>query len=378
MDKKLVVFPNDSLLDYFNKGEIKDRYFNPKNWFEQIDVISLFDTEIEAQKVQKLAGSASFRVHKMGKANLSNYKSFKNKVISLISEIQPSIIRAYNPLIQGWVATKIGKELGIPIVISLMADYDRDLRYFAKKNKDLKSYLKLSYTKIVLESYSIKNADEVIIIYEFIRKYAQKMGAKNINLIYNRVDLSQFSPKVEPAFRELKPIIICVGRLMKEKNQECLIRAIKDLDVILLLIGDGVQYQELYELTKKLNIEKKVRFERSILHKDINKYFTSSDIFALPIKYGGFAIPVLEAAASGIPVILPKQEFDSNPELINNFAMLVENNPQSFKDAISKIIAEKNLRDKMVQKGLEVVEKINSDIMEEKEKDLYLKLIKNY
>ena len=375
---KLCVFPNDPLSAYYKKGEIKSRYFNPKNLFNEIHVISLFDSDEKEEKVAEVAGNATLKIHVIGKTNLLNLRSKKSKVISFIKKIKPDVIRSYNPLIQGWIATKIGKELGIPIVISLMGDYDRDLRYFAKKNKDLKSYLKLSYTKRVLESYSIKNADEVIIIYEFIRKYAQKMGAKNINLIYNRVDLSQFSPKVEPAFRESKPIIICVGRLMKEKNQECLIRAIKDLDVILLLIGDGVQYQELYELTKKLNIEKKVRFERSIPHKDINKYFTASDIFALPIKYGGFAIPVLEAAASGIPVILPKQEFDSNPELISNFAMLVENNPQSFKDAISKIIAEKNLRGKMVQKGLEVVEKMNSDIMEEKEKDLYLKLIKKY
>ena len=375
---KLCVFPNDPLSAYYKKGEIKSRYFNPKNLFNEIHVISLFDSDEKEEKVAEVAGNATLKIHVIGKTNLLNLRSKKSKVISLIKKIKPDVIRSYNPLIQGWIATKIGKELGIPIVISLMGDYDRDLRYFAKKNKDLKSYLKLSYTKRVLESYSIKNADEVIIIYEFIRKYAQKMGTKNINLIYNRVDLSQFSPKVEPVFRESKPIIICVGRLMKEKNQECLIRAIKDLDVILLLIGDGVQYQELYELTKKLNIEKKVRFERSIPHKDINKYFTASDIFALPIKYGGFAIPVLEAAASGIPVILPKQEFDSNPELISNFAMLVENNPQSFKDAISKIIAEKNLRGKMVQKGLEVVEKMNSDIMEEKEKDLYLKLIKKY
>ena len=53
MTKKLVVFPNDSLLDYYKKGEIKERYFNPKNWFDEIHVISLFDHEIESDKVKQ-------------------------------------------------------------------------------------------------------------------------------------------------------------------------------------------------------------------------------------------------------------------------------------------------------------------------------------
>ena len=91
--------------------------------------------------------------------------------------------------------------------------------------------------------------------------------------------------------------------------------------------------------------------------------------------YGGFAIPALEAAASGIPVILPKQEFDLNPDLIKDFALLVDNNPESFKISIQKILSEKSLRDDLIKKGLKITKKINSDLIEEKEKRLYLKLL---
>lgn len=373
---KLIVFPNDPLRSYLEKGEIKPRYFNPKDIFDEIHVISLFDSDEKEENVKKMAGKAILKIHLIGKTNLLNVKSKKTQVINLIKKIRPDVIRSYNPLLQGWLATKAGKALGIPVVISLMADYDRDLRYSAKKNLRLKTYFKLKYSKRFLETFAIKNADEVIIIYEFIRKYAEKTGANKINLIYNRVDLSKFSPSVEPVFRDSKPVVICVGRLMKEKNQECLIRAIKDLDVTLLLVGDGPQYTELTKLTKKLNIQNKVRFERSIPHKEINGFYNASTLFALPIKYGGFAIPVLEAAASGLPVILPKQKFDPNPDLIGDFAMLIDNNPDSFKNAISKILSNESLRAKMIQKGLKVVREVNSELMEEKEKDLYLKLIK--
>lgn len=375
MVRKLVVLPNDPLSAYLAKGEIKSRYFNPKNLFDEIHVISLFDSDVTEEEVKEVAGTASLKIHTIGKTTLLNIKSKRKLVIDLIKKIQPDVIRSHNPLLQGWIATQAGKELKIPVVISLMGDYDRDLRYFAKKNKNVKSYLKLLYTKKFLEPFAIKNASVIIIIYDFIRRYAEKMGAKNISLIYNRIDLSQFSSNVEPTFRESKPVVICVGRLMKEKNQECLIRAVKDLDVILLLIGDGPQYNELANIVNELGIKEKVRFERAVPHKEIHRYYASSDIFALPIKYGGFAIPVLEAAASGLPVILPKQEFDPNPELIKDFAMLVDNNPSSFRDAISKVMTDKKTRDKMIQNGLQIIKTISSDIMEEKEKDLYLSLL---
>jgi len=374
--KRLCVFPNDPLLIYYNKGEIKPRYFNPKNLFDEIHVISMFDSDIEEDKVKIVSGDADLKIHVVGKVNLINKNSKKSKIIDLINGIKPDVLRAYNPLLQGWMAAHVKKELDIPLVISLHGDYDRDRRYFARKNKDYKTYLKLLYTKKTLEPSSIKNADKIIIIYDFIRNYAEKMGGTDINLIYNRINLTQFSPDVKPILKESKPVIICVGRLIKEKNQECLIRAIKDLDVILLVIGNGLEYYNLQKLSRDLGIEEKVRFETSIPNERIHEYYTSATIFALPIKYGGFAIPALEAAASGLPVILPQQEFDPNPDIIKDFALLVKNNPDSFKNAITKIISDDNLRKKMILNGLSTTKKINGDIMEEKEKDLYLKLLK--
>lgn len=373
---RLCVFPNDPLLAYYEKGEIKKGYFNPKNLFDEIHVISMFSSDVTEEKVKIVAGNATLKIHVVGKVNLLNKNSKKNKIIELIQQIQPDILRAYNPLLQGWMAAQVKKKLSIPLVISLHGDYDRDNRYFARKNKDYKTYLKLLYSRITLEPYSLKNADEVIIIYDFIRNYAKKMGAKSINLIYNKINLSQFNPQVKPAFKETKPVVICVGRLIKEKNQECLIKAIKDLDVILLIIGNGLEYERLVNLSKDLGVRDKVRFETSIPNEKIQEFYAASTIFALPIKYGGFAIPALEAAASGLPVILPKQEFDPDPDIIKDFALLVKNNPDSFKEAILKVISDDNLRQKMIKNGLDITKKINSDIMEEKEKDLYLKLLK--
>lgn len=373
---KLCVFPNDPLRSYYEKGEIKERYFNPKNIFDEIHVISLFDEDVEESKVRTVAGKADFKIHIVGKVTLLNKNKKKKEIIDIVKKINPDVIRAYNPLLQGWMAAQVKQELHLPLVISLHGDYNRDLRYQAMKKHDYKGYLKLQLSKHTLEKFSLKSADEVIIIYKFIMDYALKMGATNINLIYNRVDLSRFSPKIKLEQDKSKPVIICVGRLIKEKNQECLIHAIKELDVKLLLIGNGVEYDNLKRLVLSYKIKDKVQFETSVSHDKIHTYYAKSDIFALPIKYGGFAIPALEAAASGIPVILPKQKFDPEPDLINDFALLVENDPESFKEAIQKILSDKSFQMSLVQKGLKIVKEVSGEAMEEKEKELYLKLLK--
>ena len=52
--KKLCVFPNDPLKVYYEKGEIKPKYFNPKNLFDEIHVISLFNSDIDWMELVKI------------------------------------------------------------------------------------------------------------------------------------------------------------------------------------------------------------------------------------------------------------------------------------------------------------------------------------
>ena len=177
MIKKLVVFPNDALLDYYNKGEIKERYFNPKNWFDEIHIISLFDKEIEEQKVQKLAGNAKLIIHNFGKVNLTNYKSYEGKILTKIREINPAIIRSFNPRIQGWLATKTGNKLDVPVIISLHTNYLQQTN-LEKKQGNYFKFLKLKYLAKKLEKFSLKNSDGVICVYEFIVPYAKQMNAQ--------------------------------------------------------------------------------------------------------------------------------------------------------------------------------------------------------
>ena len=368
------MLPNDALLSYFNKGEIKTGYFNPNNMFNEIHIISLFDEEIEEDKVKNLAGSALFRIHKLEKANLSNYRSFEEKITELIKSIKPSVIRSYNPLVQGWLAIRAGKRLKIPVIVSLHTNYEQQ-RNFLKKEHKYFQFLKMTYTSQRIEKFAIENADAVICVYEFIVPYAMKMGARNIHVIYNRVDLRQFSPDSEKAFDSTKPTILSVGRLIEQKDHRYLIESIKDLDANLLLIGDGPNYEPLIELAKSMGVSERVQIIKRVPHEKLNRYYAASDIYSQPMKFlGGIPMPVLEAMACGKPVVMSKHD-PGYSESIDDAIVFVENDSAKFREAFRRILSDNIYRKELQRKSLDTIKKINGGLMEEKERELYLKII---
>lgn len=372
---KLCIFSNDPIISYFDKGELKERYFNPKNIFNEIHIISPIVQDIEESKVQKMVGEAKLVIHPIGQPTIFNAKSKLPNLKKIITEVNPDIIRVYNPLMQGWLATKISLDMKIPIILSLHNNYE-DMRKIHLKTHNYIKFLKLWYTKQFIESFVISHASKIICSYRFLELYAKKMGAKNVEVIYNRVNLSKFSPNIKPKYTFNEFTIIYVARLDQEKNHECLIKAIKDLNVKLILIGNGPLKEKLQNLIHELKISKKIIFIESVPNEELGQYYCSADLFAAPIRQGGVSIPMLEAMASGLPLIVTERISDYHED-IDEAVLLVKNTPEEFKKAILKMRDEKQYRDTMKQKVLSVVKELDGSKMEEKESKLYLDLLKH-
>ena len=371
------IFPNDPIRAYYDKGEIKSRYFNPKNIFDEIHIISPTSNEIDEKKVKEIVGDATLTFHEIGELNLTNYKSKLKIVNKIISQIKPDILRSYNPLLQGWLATKASIKFKIPLIVSIHNNYDKDNRDLFLKSKKYLKFIKFWYSSKIVEPYVMKNSTKIVCAYRFLIPYAKKYGAKNIDVIYNRVDLSRFSSEGGSKLQFDVPMVIYVARLSPEKNQQCLINAIKDLDIKLVLVGNGPCNVDLIKLTKKLGIEKKVNFIKSVPNEELGFYYRSADLFAAPIKQGGVSIPMLEAMACGIPVLI-SERLDEEKEDMDEAIYFTKNHPEYFKKSISKLISDNNLKKKMKKKGLEMIKHMNGDIMEQKEADLYKNILKNY
>jgi glycosyltransferase involved in cell wall biosynthesis len=372
---KLVVFASDSLKTYYNKGEIKERYFNPNNYFDEVHFISLNDEEVEEDKVQKLVGKAKIKIHVVGKWNiyapLGLWNSYRKKILRLIRDIDPAAIRAYDPLLPGYLAVYCGRKLNIPSIISLHADFDEERKY--NRQFGLLKYLKFYWYSKMFENDSLQGTDKIMCVTEFLTNYAKKYGAKpdSIEVIYNRVDTDRF--RRGDRLHDEPVRIICVGRQNKQKNQQCLIKAIKDLPVELLLIGDGDEHENLVALAKELGIETKVKFIKSVPHSEIHKYYADSDIFAIATDHEGMCIPLVEAMASSLPVVVTDKE--PLPEVVGDAGFLVQRNPEAFKATFKYLLEHPELRAEFGLRGRLRSMDFDTKVIEEKEAKMYDDLI---
>lgn len=354
---KIVIFPNDPLNSYYDKGEVQERYFNPNNIFDEILVISPSYNDINPQKVQSMFGNASIKIECIGNLTLKTYKKKLEDVIELIDEFNPDYIRSYNPLFQGWLAAKTAETLEIPFILSLHNNYD-DYRKQTLKS-DLKKYLKLRYLGSLVEPYVIRNADKVIIVYKGIEPYVSKFRS-DFELIYNKTNLEWFKPgNKEPNNR-----LIYVARLEKEKNHETIIKAVQDLDVKLVLIGYGPEFRRL----KAMDKNNKVDFIPSVPNENLAEWYNSSSIFLYPNRQLGIGKPVLEAMACGLPIISLVRPVK---EVFDSAMMFVYDNPESFAMGINYLLGNKTKYHQMSDKSISMIEQIKN--MEAREAQVYLK-----
>jgi len=370
---KLCIFPNDPIRAYFEKGEIKDRYFNPNNIFDEIHIISFVEKEIEESKVQKIAGNAKLIIHTVGKINLKNRKKFVPIILKLVDKINPDVIRSYNSLIHGWFAAQISNELNKPLFLSLHTQYDYNRKLAKKKN--LKKYLALKYLEKFIEPYVLESADKITIVYKIIEPYVSKHTSKKPELLYNKIDCDKFynAQKINDL---PKPLILSVGNLIETKNHKLLVESMKNINANLLIIGKGELYQRLKKDIESMNLENKISILESVPNEKIASYYKTADIFALAYdpNQEGLPMPVMEAMASGTPVIIPKSE-DSN-ELVNS-VVLTERDVKSFSKKINELLINKTKTDELSIKCRETAKKFDISKLEKREAEIYQELIKN-
>ena len=117
---------------------------------------------------------------------------------------------------------------------------------------------------------------------------------------YDEVDRARID---EIRNRYRRPIVLAVGRLVYYKGFEYLIRAMRQIDAQLLLIGEGPLHQQLLDQVTASGVQDKVTFLGNVT--DLRPYYHACDVFALPsiAVSEAFGIVQLEAMACGKPVV---------------------------------------------------------------------------
>ena len=146
------------------------------------------------------------------------------------------------------------------------------------------------------------------------------------------IDMKEYSLKKKECYNFISPIkqkyLISIGRLTKQKNFELLINFFcklsdKHSKFELVIIGEGEEELKLKELSKKLNVEKKIHFLG--YQKNIFKYLKNAECFILTSLWEDPGFVIVEAALSNIPII--SSDCPNGPEeIIKENGYLFKNN----------------------------------------------------
>ena len=257
----------------------------------------------------------------------------------LLSQIKPDVLHTRN--LSALEAQLPGYLVGIKCRIH--GEHGRDIEDLDGNN--FKHGLLRKFFRLLVQRYLPMSQD-----LEAWLKQTIGVTPDKISQIYNGVDMAKFMP-VLPKPLALLPEnfrgdgllrIGTVGRQAKVKNPITLLEAFIQLvntypevaaNARLILVGNGILHQQLHEMAVQAGVEHLVWLpgDRS----DVAQLMQTFDVFVLPSLNEGISNTILEAMASGLPVIASK--VGGNPELVveGQSGLLVESqNPGALAEAI--------------------------------------------
>ena len=153
-------------------------------------------------------------------------------------------------------------------------------------------------------------------------------------------------PQADYQFSQARrPIFLSVGRIVKRKGIDILLKACKQLNdfgktnYTVLLVGDGEEKPYLEAFTQEHNLEPNVRWLGRVEYNQINNYYQNCDVFILPTWEDTWGVVVLEVMLFGKPVICSLGAGSS--ELIieqENGYTFDPNHPQQLAQLMAKFI----------------------------------------
>lgn len=212
---------------------------------------------------------------------------------------------------------------------------------YLPENNSYKGFLRKMLTKII-----VKHASVVMPVSKQLEFAMKAHGLLNneYHIINNVVDPFFFQSEHKILKGNTKRILLVSCFLERAKNVKGLLRSIKSLslkrtDFQLTIVGDGPDFQEIYEYCKGLNFsENLINFTGEKRPEEVANYYAEADFFILFSNYETAGIVIAESLASGIPIISTKVGIA--PDFITKESgLLVDTGDEvSFETAINQML----------------------------------------
>lgn len=263
----------------------------------------------------------------------------------------------------GLAVTVVGRMLGIPTVTRYAGEVFESYRIQPRRAVRLKTYLLSN----VLGQVPLRWSDRIIALGPNLAQEVMRHGGRREQLVVlpQPIDRSVFQPAADRSrIRETlglprdKTIILYVGRLSWLKGADVFLRIAPSLverrrDLCFCFVGSGPYADQLRAIPAPSVVA------GNVPHSRVRDYYRAADLLVHPSRTDGVPTAVLEAIASGLPVVsrdvgdvrlLTKNVFRTENELLDYLSRRVWP-----KDALPEMFDEENLRHRYLDLLNEVV-----------------------
>ena len=179
-----------------------------------------------------------------------------------------------------------------------------------------------------------------------------KFYVERLRTIYNGVSpkessLDQVQARIKFGLPKQAPLVVSVGRLAQQKNQDVLLKALCLLPTVHLAIaGDGELRENLMQLALTFGIKDRVHFLGEIPPENISDFLRTGDIFVFPSHFEAFGFALVEAMHVGLPVIA--SNIPALAEVLNESEpaglLIPPASEQAWAQAIQQVLGDARLR----------------------------------
>lgn len=265
------------------------------------------------------------------------------------------IIHLHMPFPLGDISYLLTRPKG-KIVVSWHSDIIRQKRLLRLYSPFLKRFLQKADKIIVATPAHIESSI-------FLKEFRDKCKVIPFGVNIERFSLNE---RIKERMLEIrnrfgKPIVLFVGRLIYYKGVEYLVKAMKEVDAILLLVGGGALRDRLVSLAARLGISDKVIFLGNVDDDELISCYHACDVFVLPsvANSEAFGLVQIEAMACGKPVVstdLPTGASFVNVHGVTGIVVPIKNEFY-LRDAINMLIHDSDMRKEYGENSRKRVEK---------------------
>ena len=195
------------------------------------------------------------------------------------------------------------------------------------------------------ERFGARWARRVLCVSEAERRTGQRCGiAASWRVVPNGVDTRRFRPEGDRARSGAGPLVVCVGRLCRQKGQDVLLAAWPEVvrrmpGARLVLVGDGPEAQ-------RLRCDAPASVEFAGAASDAAPWYRAADVVVLPSRWEGMALAPLEAMACARPVVVTDVDGarESLPPGHPPFCLAPPEDPGALARALTSLLRDEPLR----------------------------------